>query len=428
MGILDEAGHELTGEVLGADVAIVNTCSFISAAVEESREVIERCLALKREGTVGGVLVAGCLPQRYGEDTLRMFPDVDAVVASSAFDRIAEALEKVAIGERPVLVREPTAIYDHRSPRILGTPPHLAYVKIAEGCDNRCSYCTIPSIRGRLRSRAPDSILTEASELAALGVQEINVIAQDTTAYGTDIAHGISLADLLRQLGRVGVPWVRVLYTHPAHVTDELLSALREEPCVLPYLDLPVQHVADGILRAMGRRISGEKTRRLLGRARALVPDLTIRSTVMLGFPGETEEDFEELLEFVKAGHVDHLGVFEFSPEPGTAAAEMPGQVDREVASARAKAVHEEALRIAEKRGRGLVGTDVVVLSDGPGTGRTSGQAWETDGSILWEEGLANEPSTGTFFEARVTEALGFDLAAVPTGGGARPRVRGETA
>ncbi|MFH1502505.1 MAG: 30S ribosomal protein S12 methylthiotransferase RimO [Candidatus Eisenbacteria bacterium] len=414
MGLLDEEGHELTGEVLDADVAVVNTCSFIAAAVEESRGVIEDCLTLKRQGTLGAVVVAGCLPQRYGEDTLRMFPDVDAVVGCSAFEEIAGALATLSRPGADVIVREPSSIYDHRSPRILGTPSHLAYVKIAEGCDNRCAYCTIPRIRGPLRSRDPDSVLAEAGELASMGVVELNVIAQDTTAYGTDIAPTTSLVELLRRLARVGVPWLRLLYTHPAHVTDELLSVLSDEVTLVPYLDVPIQHIADGVLHAMGRLSDGAQIRALLERARATVPGLTIRSSVMLGFPGETEADFEELLEFVLAGYVDHLGVFEFSPEPGTRAADLPGQIDREATSRRATAVHSAALRLSRARGERLLGSELEVLCDAPGAGRTAGQAWEMDGVVRWDPRALCAPPPGAFARVLVTSADGFDLEAVP--------------
>ncbi len=413
MGLLDQAGHELTGEPAGADVAIVNTCSFIAAAVAESRSIVDDCLGLRRAGRLGAVIVAGCLPQRYGDATLEMFPDVDGVVACSSFDEIAAAVEAVEAGERPVLITEPSAIYDHRSPRILGTPSHIAYLKIAEGCDNRCSYCTIPSIRGRLRSRSAESIISEATELVDSGVVELNLIAQDTTAYGTDIASGTALADLLLRIDDVGAPWVRLLYTHPAHVTEDLLHVMREASSVVPYLDIPVQHVADSVLRAMGRGVDGARIRSLIERARELLPGLAVRSSVMLGFPGETEDDFRELLGFVAEGHFDHLGIFEFSPEPGTEAVMMEDQVPADVVTERARAVHEAATRVAAKRGSALAGSLVRVLVDGPGEGRVATQAWEMDGRVLWDEAPGQAPAPGTFVEACVEEWRDFDLHAV---------------
>jgi len=413
MGLLDEAGHALTGDPTEADVAIVNTCSFISAAVAESRETIEECLVLKSRGALAAVVVAGCLPQRYGRETLKMFPDVDAVVGCSDFAEIAGVVEAVSGGERPFVVNEPRSLYDHMSPRILGTPSHLAYVKIAEGCDNRCAYCTIPSIRGRLRSRSPDSVVSEATALRQLGIRELNIIAQDTTAYGTDIASSdAEIAGLLRRLADVGVPWLRLLYTHPAHIGAELLAVLAEGT-VLPYLDVPIQHISDGVLSSMGRGIDGDGIRRLIDEARRVVPDLTIRTTVIVGYPGETESDFRELVEFVRTGRVDHLGIFEYSPEDGTPAAKLPGQVDARTAAERAEHIHEIAVGMAARRGLEMVGRSVEVLCDAPGSGRTSGQAWELDGDAIWEPG-GDGPTPGTFFTARVVGAGDFDLVVEP--------------
>ena len=428
LGLLDASGHELVSDPDGADVAIVNTCSFIAAAVDESRSVIEQCLELKRRGTLCAVVVAGCLPQRYGERTLELFPNVDGVVGCSAFQEMPEILTLVAQGERPFRVREPVFLYDDLSPRILGTPPHLAYVKIAEGCDNRCTYCTIPSIRGVQRSRDPLSILREARSLAAGGVRELNLIAQDTTAYGTDIASSIGLPELLSSLGACGAPWIRVLYTHPAHVTEELLAVMRAEPCIVPYLDIPVQHVSDGILRSMGRGSSGDDVKMLLERVRAGIPGVTIRSSAMVGFPGETEGEFDELLDFVRAGFVDYLGVFEFSPEPGTPAAALENEVDAATAGMRAKRIVAEMEILALARGMRAVGTEVVVLVDTHSSGRTAGQAWEMDGSVLLEKTEGCRPRPGEFWAARVTRASGFDLVAEPLEKLEDPVHRGESA
>jgi len=421
LGILSDAGHEFVGEPAGADVVIVNTCSFIAAAVQESREVIEECIELKESGAVERVVVAGCLPQRYGERTWKMFPGIDAVVGCSDFEAIAEAVEEVARGERVFRVNEPEALYDETSPRVLGTPAHLAYVKIADGCDNRCAYCTIPSLRGRLRSRDPDSVVREVKELAGAGVREINLIAQDTTAYGTDIASDVTLPALLSALDDTGVPWIRVLYTHPAHVTDELLSALAGLPSIVPYLDMPIQHIADGVLERMGRKTSGDHIRSIVSRAREKVPGIAIRSGVMTGFPGESEKDFDELLEFLSAGNIDHLGVFEFSPEEGTAACGLPDAVDPLVARERARTLIDVMEGVTESRGLELVGRDVTVMVDALDPGgrvaeaRTPGQAWEMDGvvAVSLSGGASSEvPAAGDLLEVTVTGAAGFDLEA----------------
>lgn len=439
LGLIDQAGHTLVDDPADADVAVVNTCAFISAAAEESRRVVEGCLALKLGGRLKWVVLAGCLPQRYGRGgTADLFPDVDGVVGCSHFLEIADALADVAAGRGVSRVSTPRAVYDHKSPRVLATPRHLAYVKIAEGCDNHCSYCTVPSLRGALRSRDPESVTAEVESLLELGVREVNLIAQDTTAYGTDIASPTHLPELLERVARLGVPWIRILYAHPARLTDALLGAMASLPGVVPYLDMPIQHVSDRILGAMGRGGGGD-VRSAIERLRRAVPGVTLRSSVMVGFPGENEHDFEELLAFVREGRIDSLGVFEFSPEPGTAACSMDGQVPAEVASARARAVMAAMADVAAARGAGAVGQDVLVLVDEGGSeaaGRTEGQAWEIDGRVL----LAGSGAAraGSFVRAKITGASGYDLVGTvvgrgePGGGGTRCRPRrgpgGETA
>jgi len=413
LGLIDAAGHTLTADPRSADAVVVNTCAFVSAAVDEARRVIEDTVRLRRGALGPRLVVAGCLPQRYGELTMSMFPGVDAVVGCSRFFDIVLALADAADGRPSCRVSTPVAQYDHRSPRILGTPRHLAYVKIAEGCDNRCAYCTVPSIRGALRSRDPESVVAETESLLKLGVREVNLIAQDTTAYGTDIASGVRLPALVRRLSALGVPWIRIMYAHPAHLSDELLSAMRDLACVVPYIDLPVQHVSDRILRAMGRGMDGADVTAALDRARRAVPGITVRSSAIVGFPGETEAEFGELLRFVEEGHVDLLAVFEFSPEPGTVAAGMPGQVPAAAASARARALSDAMARVAAARSAAAIGTELTVLVDEGGErprGRTPGQAWEIDGSVALEGG-SHEP--GQFVRARITGARDYDLEAV---------------
>jgi len=419
LGLLAEDGHEFTADPAEAETVIVSTCSFISAAVQESREVIEEVLALKAEGSVERVVVAGCLPQRYADSTWEMFPGVDAVVGCSDFESIAEVVTGVTSGRTVFAVSSPDTLYDETSPRVLGTPRHLAYVKIADGCDNRCAYCTIPSIRGTLRSRKLESVTREVADLVRNGVREVNLIAQDTTAYGTDIASDVTLPALLSALADTGAPWIRVLYTHPAHVTDELLSVVSDLESVVPYLDVPIQHISDRILAAMGRHTDGRYIRSLFERIRRAVPGVSIRSSAMVGFPGETESEFQELLEFVRAGNVDYLGVFEYSPEPGTSAFSLPGRVEADAATARARAIVEAMEELAESRGRALVGHRTEVLIDEAGSteesrpalGRTSGQAWEMDGIVLVEP-LEDGPEAGHFASVRVTGVDGFDLTA----------------
>ncbi len=419
LGLLDAAGHALVGTPEDADLAIVNTCSFIEAAIEESASVIEGCLELKRSGRLKHVLVAGCLPQRFGEQTLDMFPAVDAVVGCSDVPRIVELVAELGSGRRVIAVHDPEFLYDHTTPRALGTPAHLAYVKIAEGCDNRCAYCMIPSIRGRLRSRDVGSVVEEAHALAAAGVRELNLIAQDTTAYGTDVASVTRLPELLAELESVEVDWIRLLYTHPAHLDDAVLDAVAASDRVVPYMDIPIQHVSDPILRAMGRRTDGAHVRRLLERVRERVAGVTIRSSVIVGFPGEGREEFEELRSFVASGAIDRLGIFEYSPESGTRAATLDGRVPRETVSARADELAAVAERLAASAGRAASGRRMRVLvdrSDRDGIeSRHAGQAWELDGVVLLppDEGVA----AGDMIPALITGARGFDLTAVPLTG-----------
>jgi ribosomal protein S12 methylthiotransferase len=420
LGLLADAGHEFATDAGEAEIVIVSTCSFISAAVLESRGVVDECLALKVAGAVKHVIVAGCLPQRYASATWEMFPGVDGVVGCSDFERIAEVVRDVASGRRVYKLGIPNTLYDERSPRVLGTPGHIAYVKIADGCANCCSYCTIPSIRGDLRSREPASVVREVAALVEDGVKEVNLIAQDTTAYGTDIAPDVTLPALLFALSDTDIPWIRILYTHPAHVTDALLRAMSEMESVVPYLDMPIQHISDRVLAAMGRRTNGEHIRSLVRRAREAVPGVSIRSSVIVGFPGETDEEFRELLLFIRDGNVDHLGVFEYSPEPGTPAFSLPGRVETGTASARARILIETMEALTEVRGRAMIGSEMEVLVDSagaPGKGqpavaRTAGQAWEMDGTILVEPGSSG-PRAGDFVRVRVAGAAGFDLTAV---------------
>jgi ribosomal protein S12 methylthiotransferase len=421
LGVLHERGFTFADTPSGADLAVVSTCSFISSAVQESLEAARHCLGLKRKGALRHVVVAGCLPQRYGRRTFDMLPGVDAVVGSAGFGRMAEVVQEVAAGRKVFMVDAPDELFDETAPRVLATPGHLAYVKIADGCDNCCAYCMIPTIRGSLRSRSVTSVVREVEHLVASGVREINLIAQDTTVYGTDIASRSLLTRLLVALSETDARWIRLLYTHPAHVTEELLSVIAEADCVVPYLDMPIQHVSDHILSAMGRGVTGQRIRDLLRLARHRIQGLSVRSSVMVGFPGETPADFQELRSFVEEGNIDHLGVFEYSPEPGTRAFGYGERVGDGESSERARELVDVMERLTEQRGRTVVGLPVTVLvdrvvrdqDDYAAAGRTEGQAWETDGEVLIESGLPSF-SPGDFARVTVTGARGFDLTARP--------------
>ena len=318
LGALSDAGHDLVGDPSAADVVIVNTCSFIASAVQESLAAVREVLDLRSTGWNGRVIVAGCLPERYGRKTFDLAPGVDAVVGCSSVERIVEVVGAAIDGRRACHIAEHGRPVDGRLPRILGTPRHIAYLRISEGCDNRCAYCVIPSIRGPLVSRPMDDIVTEAEELAAVGVRELVPIAQDTTAYGMDIASTSALPELLRRLDVLGFTWIRLLYAHPARVSDELLDALSETEHVARYLDVPIQHIADGVLAGMRRGTDGRFLRQLVDRIRSRVPGMSLRTSVIVGFPGEGDAEFDELRSFLDEGCFDHVGVFEYSPEEGS--------------------------------------------------------------------------------------------------------------
>lgn len=414
LGALHEAGHVLVGDPASADVVIVNTCSFIESAVRESTETVNEVLGLSSEGWTGSVVVAGCLPERYGSRTVEMLPGVDGVVGCSAVNRIVETVEDAAAGRRPVHVGVWDAPVDGRFPRILGTPAHVAYLRISEGCDNRCAYCVIPSIRGPLRSRPSREIIAEAERLSEGGVRELVPVAQDITAYGMDIASETSLAGLLRELDAVGVPWLRLLYAHPARVTDDVIGAIAGLPHVVRYLDMPIQHISDGVLRSMGRGMDGSGIRDLVARIRDRVPGIALRTSVMVGFPGEGEAEFEELSEFLNSGAFDHVGVFGYSPEAGTDAVALGDGAPREVARERAERLVREAKARTEARHRALAGSEIDVLIDEPGpraVGRSEALAWELDGVVLIDDpSLTLAP--GDFVRVRVVGASGFDIEA----------------
>jgi ribosomal protein S12 methylthiotransferase len=383
LGALAVRGFAIAERLEDADVAVVNTCSFIDSAREESVQAILDVAELRESGRLRGLVVAGCMPQRYGAALARELPEVDAFVGTSAFHQIADILEDALAGRgRGVYVEAGrTHLYDHASPRILTGAGHSAYVKIAEGCDRVCAFCAIPGIRGRFQSRQPESVIAEVKQLASLGVREINLVAQDSTSYGKDLARsgpGLGrpkLADLVRALDATDVPaWIRLLYLYPSAVTPELIDAVASAKRVLPYVDVPLQHASDRVLAAMKRGTTGARQRRLVERLRAGIPGLTLRTTLIVGFPGETDDDFDELLDFVRWARLDRVGVFRYSDEEGTAAAALPGKVPRKLARERYRALTKlQAGILAEKLAQ-RVGDEDTVLVDAP-LGRERAQA-----------------------------------------------------
>lgn len=414
LGLVQQAGYSIVNRAEEADVVVINTCGFIAPAKEEAIDTILETAMLKETGQVKHLVATGCLAQRYGRELLEEIPELDAVVGVSDFTRIAAVLDGLRAGHRRCWVRELPPVFREKGPRVLTTPPGWAYLKIAEGCDNRCSYCAIPAIRGGLRSRPVGELVAEAEWLATKGVRELVLVAQDTTMYGQDLYGRPSLPGLLQELARVeGIEWIRVMYTHPARIAPELIEVLALEDKVLPYLDMPVQHAADGVLRRMGRGYRGEEVLDLISNLRREVPDLALRTTVMVGFPGESEADFATLCDFVTAARFDWLGAFAYCREEGTAAASWDDVPDEATREARKSRILEIQRAITLTRNRARLGKSeavLVVAGDGSGGfwGRCRFQAPEVDGITYLQSPRLLEP--GQLLEARLVGARAYDL------------------
>jgi ribosomal protein S12 methylthiotransferase len=417
LGLLSRAHYRVVEKIEEADLAVVSTCAFIQAAVEESIDTILEVSREKGKGRLKGLFVVGCLVQRYGYKLRRELPEVDGWLGTGEMGRIADLLQKWEKSPTPFLhIGAPGFLADPSVPRLGTAPFYSSYIKIAEGCSHRCAYCTIPRLRGSLRSRSLDSILQEAAELVGRGVKEINLVAQDTTSYGCDLDSGVRLEDLLEALaGRFkSVAWIRVLYAHPKRVSNALLDLLAEGDPLCPYLDVPLQHVNKRILGAMGRPSGREPPRRLVERIRERVPTIALRTTLMVGFPGETEKIFRELYDFVEWAKFDHLGAFVFSPEGGTPAARFKGAVERQVAEKRRTAILKLQQSVLQKKNQTFVGKTLPVLVEGPSgetplllTGRTQTMAPEVDGRVLIRKG---EATIGEIKKVRIRKALAHDL------------------
>ena len=412
LGILKGAGLELTADEAQADILVVNTCGFIGDAKEESIDTILSLAEHKKTGRCRKLIVAGCLSQRYKDDLSISLPEVDCFIGTGEYHRIAEVVED-GFRER-VLVGLPTYIHDYTTPRIISTPGFYAYVKVAEGCSNHCSYCSIPSIRGAFRSRPIDSVVKEAESLASQGIKEINLIAQDTTSFGKDRGEG--LEPLLKKLIPVkGIEWIRLLYLYPGRITDEVITIMKNEEKVLPYIDLPLQHISPPVLKAMNRQYTRIGVEALMEKLRSRLPDVTLRTSMIVGFPGEKESDFKELLDFVESVKFDRLGVFTYSREEGTPAWSMKGQVQKKIKSGRMDALMSAQREISLEKNRALVGSAVSVLveganEDGDGfglKGRAASQAPDVDGAV-YLKGRHVEP--GKIVSAIVTGAGDYDL------------------
>jgi ribosomal protein S12 methylthiotransferase len=412
LGVLREAGFEITAVKEHADILIVNTCGFTGPAKDESIGAILEAAEAKRGGTCRALVVTGCLSQRYRNELWNELPEVDAMAGTGAAVDIVRLVREALSGQRPHYFAGCDIATLDALPRVLATPPHTAYLRIAEGCDNRCAYCVIPSIRGPFRSRRPEQVVDEAHRLFAAGVQELVLIAQDTTAYGRDLEHGPYLARLIRELGEVEVPWVRLMYAHPAHLTGEIMAAMASSPNCCAYLDLPLQHASPAVLERMGRP-PVERARAVISRLREHMPGISLRTTFMVGFPGESEEDFQLLLSFMEESAFDHAGVFVYSPEAPAPAAAMHPQVDREEALDRQARAMAWQRRIAAAKNEARVGSIMTVLVDSTeaaaSIGRGEHQAPEVDGKVIIP---GRGVSSGEWLQVRVVQAGPYDLRA----------------
>ena len=407
----------LVDEPAQADVIIVNTCSFIQPATEESIETVLEMAKFKEAGSCSRLVVTGCMVQRYGASLVDELPEVDHFLGTGDYHRIDDVLAARA-GEAPKsFIDAPLYIHDEMAPRVNSWARHSAYLKISEGCNHRCTFCIIPQLRGKLRSRTIESLATEALRLVSQGVRELNIISQDSTAYGRDLYGQPKLAELLRALARIdGLDWLRLHYAYPIGLPDDLLETIAQEPKVLPYLDMPLQHASGDMLRAMKRGVTREGQERILERLRKAVPDIAIRSTFIVGFPGETEADFEELMDFVRVQRFTRLGVFTYYQEDGTPAAELPNQVDDEVKVDRQKRLMALQSDISLKMHKKLVGQVLPVMLDGKSkeselllVGRLPSQAPDVDGQVY----ISYAPvgvRAGQILPCRITQASAYDL------------------
>ncbi|MBQ8289868.1 MAG: 30S ribosomal protein S12 methylthiotransferase RimO [Clostridia bacterium] len=412
---LYDGGFEITPDESEAEIIIINTCGFIESAKTESIDAILDVARLKEDGTLKYLIATGCLVERYGEEVMKELPELDGIVGIGGIDRIAEACSAVMRSERPVILPD-----KEKAPlggeRILTTPDFTAYLKVAEGCDNRCTYCAIPSIRGGLRSRPIEDIVREAKELEALGVKEINLIAQDTSRYGLDLYGELSLVKLIRAICEgTSIPWIRLLYCYPDKITDELIEELRTNDRLLKYIDIPIQHISDKILTAMNRHGGSELIRSTVKRLRDAVPEIVLRTTAMVGFPGEDEEDFLKLYEFVKEARFERFGAFTYSQEEGTAAAALTDDVDAQTKQDRYDILMQAQQTVSEDIEAALVGERLTVLCEGFDTvaevyyGRSYRDAPDVDGRVYFRA-PGVRVSEGEFVTVEIEEALDYDL------------------
>ena len=415
LGLLAKKGYKMTDDETTADVIVVNSCCFINDAKEESIQTILDMARYKEEGNLKALIVTGCLAQRYKQEIIDEIPEVDAVLGTTSYDSIVDAIEEALEGKSDVIMEDLQAIPDVETKRLVTTGGHYAYIKIAEGCDKHCTYCIIPKVRGNFRSRKMEDIIEEATYLAEQGVRELILVAQETTMYGMDIYGKKSLPELLRKLCKIsGLRWIRILYCYPEEITDELIEVMKEEKKICHYLDLPIQHANDDILKRMGRRTSKQELIDIVGKLRKEIPDICLRTTLITGFPGETKEQHEELMAFVDEMEFDRLGVFTYSMEEDTPAANFPDQIDEEVKLDRQAELMELQQEVAFDKAEEMIGREVLVMIEGKVAdenayvGRTYKDAPGVDG-LIFVNGDA-ELMSGDFAKVKVTGAMDYDL------------------
>lgn len=411
---LADAGYTITPDETEADVIVVNTCGFIQSAKEEAIENILDVAWLKKNRSLKGIIATGCLAERYREEILKEMPEVDAVLGTGSYHKIVEAVEAVARGEKYTSFEDKNAA-PLGGERIVTTPPYTAYLKVAEGCDNRCTYCAIPLIRGKMRSRRMEDIVEEAKALESLGIKELNLIAQDTSRYGQDLYGSYQLSTLVQKiLDETTIPWIRLLYLYPDKITDDLIRVIRDNDRVCKYIDLPIQHIDDTVLSRMNRHGDGAVIRAAVQKIRREIPQVTLRTTAIVGFPGETEAQFAALCDFVKETEFDRFGAFPYSPEEGTPAAEFPAQIDEQEKQDRYDRLMSVQLAVSERKLKEKIGETVEVLCEGYDPvagvqfGRSRADAPDVDGKVYFSS--AKKLPEGVFVQVHITKALDYDL------------------
>ena len=416
-----EAGYEITSEETQADVVVINTCGFIESAKKEAIDNILDIAWLKKNHTLKAIIVTGCLAERYRDEIFKELPEVDAILGVGSIHRIAEAVKAVTEKTKKGGKKPKFSAYDLNSEvrlggdRVLTTPDFATYIKIAEGCDNKCAYCAIPAIRGPFRSRPMEDIVAEAKNLESLGVRELTVVAQDSTRYGKDLYGEYRLAELLSRITEAtSIPWIRLLYCYPDKITDELIAEIRDNPRIVKYIDLPMQHISDHMLCAMNRHGDGNMIRSVVAKLRREIPDIVIRTTFMVGFPGETEEDFEELCQFVHDSRFERVGVFTYSREEDTPAYDMPNQIDEQTKQDRYDILMREQLEINQANNEKYIGKTIRVLCEDFDAvseahfGRSAADAPEIDGKVYFK--AAHRIAPGSFVDVKIREVVDYDL------------------